>query len=416
MKEIKTAEIICVGTELLLGDIINTNAAFLSKQLAELGISVYFQTVVGDNPARLKRALAESASRCDLIITSGGLGPTYDDLTKETVSEFFGRKLIRNEEILRELETYFAQTNKKMTENNKKQADIPEGAIIFRNDYGTAPSVGIEGENVTAILLPGPPRELEPIFMEQVMPYLQKRTGSVLVSKNINIFGMGESFVESILRSLMESSENPTLAPYCKEGEVRLRITAKAESREKAIAMCDEMIAKVMETEVASSVYGIDSQSIEEELISRLIKSGKTISCAESCTGGLIAKRLTDVSGSSAVFMGGCVTYANSAKEKLIGVNPETLAAYGAVSEQTAKEMAEGVRNALGTDIAIATTGIAGPTGGTEEKPVGTVWVGVSSEKGTRAFLLRLPSQRERSYIRTLAASNALYSAILEIE
>ena len=416
MKEIKTAEIICVGTELLLGDIINTNAAFLSKQLAELGISVYFQTVVGDNPARLKRVLAESASRCDLIITSGGLGPTYDDLTKETVSEFFGRKLIRNDHIQKELEAYFAQTNKNMTENNKKQADIPEGAIVFRNDYGTAPSVCIEADNVTAILLPGPPRELEPLFLEQVVPYLEKRTGSVLVSKNINIFGMGESAVESVLRSLMESSENPTIAPYCKEGEVRLRITAKAESREKAVAMCDEMIDKVMKTEVSSAVYGIDSQTIEEELISRLIKSGKTISCAESCTGGLIAKRLTDVSGSSAVFMGGCVTYANSAKEALLGVKPETLAAYGAVSEQTAKEMAEGVRKALGTDIGIATTGIAGPTGGTAEKPVGTVWVGVSSEKGTRAFLLRLSPQRERAYIRTLASSNALYSAILEIE
>lgn len=417
MKEIKTAEILCVGTELLLGDIVNTNAAYLSRKLAELGISVYHQTVVGDNPERLKKALADSANRCDLIITSGGLGPTYDDLTKETIASFFGRNLVRNEEILSHLEAYFAEMGRTMTENNKKQADIPEGAIIFRNDYGTAPGVCIEDEEsgVTAVMLPGPPRELEPMFGEQVMPYLEKRSDSILVSRNINIFGMGESAVENILRSLMENSVNPTVAPYCKEGEVRLRITAKASDRNTAYAMCSEAVEKIMETEVGKAVYGIDSDSIEGELVAKLIAKGKTIATAESCTGGLIAKRITDVSGSSAVFLGGCVTYANSAKESLIGVKHETLAAHGAVSEQVAIEMARGVRQALGTDIAIATTGIAGPGGGTPQKPVGTVWVGISGEKGDRAVLLRLSSRRERSYIRTLAASNALYLALDEI-
>ncbi|MBQ8207184.1 MAG: competence/damage-inducible protein A [Clostridia bacterium] len=417
MKEIKTAEILCVGTELLLGDIVNTNAAYLSRKLAELGISVYHQTVVGDNPERLKKALADSANRCDLIITSGGLGPTYDDLTKETIASFFGRNLVRNEKILSHLEAYFAEMGRTMTENNKKQADIPEGAIIFRNDYGTAPGVCIEDEEsgVTAVMLPGPPRELEPMFGEQVMPYLEKRSDSILVSRNINIFGMGESAVENILRSLMENSVNPTVAPYCKEGEVRLRITAKASDRNTAYAMCSEAVEKIMETEVGKAVYGIDSDSIEGELVAKLIAKGKTIATAESCTGGLIAKRITDVSGSSAVFLGGCVTYANSAKESLIGVKHETLAAHGAVSEQVAIEMARGVRQALGTDIAIATTGIAGPGGGTPQKPVGTVWVGISGEKGDRAVLLRLSSRRERSYIRTLAASNALYLALDEI-
>lgn len=417
MKEIKTCEILCVGTELLLGDIVNTNAAYLSRKLAELGISVYHQSVVGDNPERLKMALAEAAERADLIITSGGLGPTYDDLTKETIAEFFGRRLIRNDEILASITSYFAELGRNMTENNKKQADIPEGAIILKNDYGTAPGVVIEDEDkgVTAIMLPGPPRELEPLFLYEAMPYLIKRSGNVLVSRNINIFGMGESSVENILRSLMENSENPTVAPYCKEGEVRLRVTAKAKNSEKAYKMCSETVEKILQTEVASAIYGIDTDSIEEELVKRLKESGKTIATAESCTGGLIAKRITDISGSSAVFLGGCVTYANSAKEGLIGVSHESLLKYGAVSEQVALEMARGVRRAVGADIAISTTGIAGPDGGTPDKPVGTVWVGISSEKGDRAVLLHLSPRRERSYIRTLTASNALYMALSEI-
>lgn len=417
MKEIRSAEILCVGTELLLGDIVNTNAAYLSKKLAELGISVYHQSVVGDNPERLKKALKEASERADLIITSGGLGPTYDDLTKETIAEFFGKKLIRNEEILESITSYFAEIGKIMTENNKKQADIPEGAIVLKNDYGTAPGVIIEDEerDITAIMLPGPPRELEPLFLYEAIPYLIKRSGNVLVSRNINIFGMGESSVESVLRELMESSQNPTVAPYCKEGEVRLRVTAKAENSEKAYKMCSETVEKILKTSVATAVYGIDTDSIEEELVKRLKASGKTIATAESCTGGLIAKRITDISGSSAVFLGGCVTYANSAKEGLIGVSGDSLKKYGAVSEQVALEMARGVRRAVGADIAVSTTGIAGPDGGSAEKPVGTVWVGISSEKGERAVLLKLSSRRERSYIRILAASNALYLALEEI-
>ncbi len=414
MKEIKTCEILCVGTELLLGDIVNTNAAYLSRKLAELGISVYHQSVVGDNPERLKKALFEASERCDLIITSGGLGPTYDDLTKETIADFFGRELVRDEEILASITSYFAEMGRNMTENNKKQADIPERAIVLKNDYGTAPGVIIEDEErqTTAIMLPGPPRELEPMFLYEAMPYLIRRSGSVLVSRNINIFGMGESSVENLLRPLMESSSNPTVAPYCKEGEVRLRITAKAESNEKAYEMCSETVEKILSTEVGSAVYGIDTDSIEAELVKRLKENGKTIATAESCTGGLIAKRITDISGSSAVFLGGCVTYANSAKESLIGVSHESLEKYGAVSEQVAIEMARGVRAALEADIAISTTGIAGPDGGSEEKPVGTVWVGISSNEGDRAVLLRLSPRRERSYIRTLAASNALYLAL----
>lgn len=416
MKNIKNAEILCVGTELLLGDIVNTNAAFLSRRLADLGISVYQQSVVGDNPDRLRSALGESAARCDLIITSGGLGPTYDDLTKETIASFFGKKLVRDESIVARIENYFAETGRVMTENNKKQADIPEGAIVFENDYGTAPCACIEDEEqgVTVIMLPGPPRELEPIFEEKILPYLERRCGHVLVSRNVNLFGMGESAVESVLRPIMESSSNPTVAPYCSAGEVRLRVTARAENKDEALSMCDEMIEKIMQTEVKEAVYGIDAESIEKALVEKLIKSEKTIATAESCTGGLIAKRITDVPGASSVYLGSCVTYANSAKEALVGVKHETLEKYGAVSEQTAIEMARGVRAALDADLGISTTGIAGPGGGTPEKPVGTVWVGISSEKGDRAVLLRLSPRRERPYLRTLAASNALYLALTE--
>ncbi len=417
MKEIKTAEIICVGTEILLGDIINTNGAFLAGCLAELGISVYRQSVVGDNPERLKATLAEAVKRCDLIITSGGLGPTYDDLTKETVSSFFGKKLIRNEDILKNLVSYFAETGRTMTDNNKKQADIPEGGLIFENDMGTAPGVGIADDvtGVTAIMLPGPPRELEPMFRNKVLPYLEKRSGAVLVSRNIHIFGMGESAVEDKLRDMMEKAVNPTIAPYCKEGEVRLRVTAKANSKEEALLKCSEAVDRIMETSVGEAVYGVDCGTIEGELVTRLKKSGKTIAVAESCTGGLIAKRITDIAGSSEVFLGGAVTYANSAKEVLLGVSSDTLRKHGAVSEQVAVQMARGIRNALGSDIAIATTGIAGPGGGTPEKPVGTVWVGISSDKGDRAVLLKLSSRRERSYLRILASSNAMILAMEEI-
>ncbi len=417
MKEIKTAEILCVGTEILLGDIINTDGAFLARELASLGISVYRQSVVGDNPARLKAALATAAERCDLIITSGGLGPTYDDLTKETVAEFFGKRLVRNEEILKSIEAYFAETGRKMTENNRKQADVPEDGFAFPNSYGTAPGICIEDSisGVTAIMLPGPPRELEPLFREEVLPYLEKRRSNVLVSRNIHIFGMGEAAVESVLKTLMESSENPTIAPYCKEGEVRLRVTAMDKDTGSAYEKCSEMIESIMKTEVGEFVYGVDCGTIENELVTRLRTVGKTIATAESCTGGLIAKRITDVSGASEVYLGSAVTYANSAKVKLTGVDEDDLVKYGAVSEQVAIAMARGIRKALGSDIGVSTTGVAGPTGGTPEKPVGTVWLGISSDKGERAVLLHLSPRREREYLRILAATNAIRQVLDEV-
>lgn len=412
---IHSAEILCVGTELLLGDIVNTNAAFLSRKLAELGISVYKHTAVGDNPKRLKAALSEALDHADLVITSGGLGPTYDDLTKETVAEYFGKKLLMHEESLETIRAYFAKTGRVMTKNNEKQAMMPEGATVFPNHYGTAPSLAVTGgenDSKTVIMLPGPPGELCPIFNEEVLPYLKARRDSVLVSKNINIFGMGESAVETALGDLMQNATNPTVAPYCKEGEVRLRVTASADTEESAKEMCDKMIERISNTEVGKFIYGIDIDSIENALICALREKKMTFACAESCTGGLIAKRMTDISGCSDVFVGGCVTYANEAKIALLGVKEETLAAHGAVSAQTAIEMARGVREKLGADIGVSTTGIAGPTGGTPEKPVGTVFVGISTKDGEAFRKLSLSPMRSREYIRIVSATNAFDMAL----
>ena len=417
MGKINNAEILCVGTELLLGDIVNTNAAFLSQRLADLGISVYRHTCVGDNPARLRAALNTALMDADLVITSGGLGPTYDDLTKETVAGAFGLPLELHEPSLKKIKSYFERTGRVMTKNNEKQAMMPRGATVLENDYGTAPALAItdQARGKTVVMLPGPPSELIPIFNEQVAPFLEAQSDSVLLSKNIHIFGMGESAVEEKIRSIMTDSVNPTVAPYCKEGEVRLRVTAKASDVVSAECLCDGTIQKILESEVGQFVYGVDVDSLENALVELLHASNLTLCTAESCTGGLIAERITSISGCSDVFFGGCVTYTNQIKQKLLGVSADTLDKYGAVSEQTAMEMARGARLRLGTDIAISATGIAGPTGGTAETPVGTVYIGISSKRGESFRKLSLSSMRSREYIRKVSASNALDMAIKEI-
>ena len=417
MNKIATAEILCVGTELLLGDIVNTNAAFLSQRLAALGICVYRHTAVGDNPQRLKAALKSALDSADLVITSGGLGPTYDDLTKETVAACLGLQLEEHAESLTRITDYFARTGRVMTDNNKKQAMMPKGAHVFNNNYGTAPALAIykEENNKTVIMLPGPPGELIPIFNEEVTPYLKERTDSVLVSENVHIIGMGESAVEEKIRSIMTESENPTVAPYCKEGEVRLRVTAKAENEAYARKMCDKMIERILESEVGGYVYGINVDSIERALVDALHEHSLTLCTAESCTGGLIAERITSVAGCSDVFFGGCVTYTNEIKQRLLGVSAQTLEVHGAVSAATAMEMARGARERLGTDIAVSATGLAGPTGGTPETPVGTVFIGVSTPNGEAFRKLALSPMRSRSYIRTVSATNALDMALKAI-
>ena len=412
MKDVRSAEILCVGTELLLGDIVNTNASYISRRLAALGIPVYRQAVVGDNPERMRQAIAGSFSRSDCLILTGGLGPTCDDITKEIVAEYFGLPLELNEEALERMKSYFSSTGRTMTKNNEKQAMAPRGARVLQNDYGTAPGLIIEEGEKTAILLPGPPIELEPMWRDRVEPYLFERSDSVIVSKNIHVLGMGESAVEEKLRSMMTELTNPTVAPYAGNGEVRVRVSARARDEATASAMCDSLIEEIGKTEVGEFIYGIDVDSIENALLLSLRKRGMTVACAESCTGGLIAKRITDIAGCSDVFLGGCVTYAVDAKVKLIGVSRETIEKYGVVSAETASEMARGVRLALGADIGIATTGIAGPGGGTPEQPVGTVYIAVSTAEGESSRLLRLSPKRSREFIRICAATNAMKLAL----
>lgn len=414
----KTAEIICVGTELLLGEVINTNAAYISKKLAECGISVYHQVVVGDNPERLKTALNDAFSRCDLVVTSGGLGPTYDDLTKETVAEYFGMGMRTDEDVLETIKDFFrtrAGGLESMPENNLKQALVPEGGYAVPNPNGTAPAIIIEKDGKTAIMLPGPPRELFPLMDGAIGDFLKDHAESVLVSHNMHVLGMGESEVETVLKDVMLNSLNPTVAPYAGDGEMRLRITAKSENEEEGERLCQEMMKKISESPVGKFVYGIDVGNTENAVILALKENKMTIATAESCTGGLISKRLTDISGASEVYFGGCVTYANEAKVKLLGVREETLKAHGAVSAETAVEMARGVREALGTDIGVSTTGIAGPTGGTPTKPVGTIFVGISSKLGDRAVALKLSPMRSRDYLRMCTVGNALSLVLSEI-
>lgn len=413
-----TAEILCVGTELLLGDIVNTNAAFLAKELAALGINVFHQTVVGDNSKRLKTSLDEALDRCDLVVTTGGLGPTCDDLTKETAAEYFSLPMEENEEALQHIVEYFKKINRPMVESNRKQAMIPKGAEVLKNTCGTAPGIFIKKDNKLLALLPGPPREMETMFKQELSPRLQKLTGKTLVSKTVHIFNLGESFVESRLRDLMNSLKNPTLAPYAKEGEVQLRITALADTTDEGNKMIEPVLAQVKEIIGEENIYGIDVGNLQTALVRSLAEKGLKIAVAESITGGLVAKRITEVSGSSAVFECGICSYSNKIKAQLLGVSEDTLAEYSEYSPETAAEMAKGVRKISGADIAVATTGIAGPNGGSEEKPVGLVYVAVDSENYNKVIKLNLSKglDEERELIRYLASSHALYLALTAIE
>lgn len=373
-----TAEIICVGTELLLGNIVNTNAAFLSEKLAYLGINCYFQTVVGDNRDRLLSVINTALSRADILIFSGGLGPTEDDLTKETVAEALGKKLIRDKWAEQEIADYFALRGRIPTDNNWKQADVIEGCDILYNKNGTAPGIFVSEGEKTVILLPGPPLELKSMFTDSVMPKLQQKCGQVFYSQTVKIVGPGESSVETQILDMLNTQENPTIAPYAKTGEVHLRVTARAkdekEAREKTAPVVEELYRRF-----GKAVYTTDAdETLEMALTKLLIKKKYTMTTAESCTGGMIAARMVNAPGVSAVLKSGFITYANEAKEELLGVSHDTLEKFGAVSRETAKEMAEGAVKAAHTDAAVAVTGIAGPDGGTKEKPVGLVYIGVN--------------------------------------
>ena len=373
-----TAEIICVGTELLLGNIVNTNAAFLSEKLAYLGINCYFQTVVGDNRDRLLSVINTALSRADILIFSGGLGPTEDDLTKETVAEALGKKLIRDKRAEQEIADYFALRGRIPTDNNWKQADVIEGCEILCNKNGTAPGIFVSEGEKTVILLPGPPLELKSMFTDSVMPKLQQKCGQVFYSETVKIVGPGESSVETQILDMLDTQDNPTIAPYAKTGEVHLRVTARAkdekEAREKTAPVVEELYRRF-----GNAVYTTDAdETLEMALTKLLIKKKYTMTTAESCTGGMIAARMVNAPGVSAVLKSGFITYANEAKEELLGVSHDTLEKFGAVSRETAEEMAEGAAKAAHTDAAVAVTGIAGPDGGTKEKPVGLVYIGVN--------------------------------------
>ena len=396
-------EILAVGTELLMGEIVNTDAQMIARGLNEHGFNVYWQTVVGDNPARLREALETAKRRADILITTGGLGPTADDLTKETVAEVVDRPLQMDEAQLARLKE---RMGPKMTPNNEKQAMLPQGCTVLVNDWGTAPGCAFEAEGCHVIMLPGPPRECTPMFRERALPYLETLCGGVIGSRYVKIFGQGESSVEYLTRPLADSLEQVTMAPYAKEGECELRITARAETKQAALALCDPVVEQVREL-LGDKVYGVDVSSLEEVVVEGLKARKMTIACAESCTGGLIAKRITDISGASEVFGYGCVTYWNEAKMGLLGVNPETIERYTEVSAQCALEMARGVRKLSGASIGISTTGYAGPTGGTEEHPVGTVFIGLSWEGGETMFCPERRYMRTREQVRRQAASHA---------
>lgn len=409
MKQL-SAEILAIGTELLMGNTVNTNATYIARGLAQNGINVYHQEVVGDNPARLRESLERAFSRSDIVITTGGLGPTYDDLSKETVADYFGRKLELHQESLEHIEAFFRRSGRVMTENNRKQALQPQGAIIFPNPNGTAPGCAIEQDGKTAILLPGPPREMAPMFDHYALPLLAQESDSKLVSHMIHFFGIGESMLEHKLHDLMVESQNPTLAPYAKSGEVQLRATARVGRDEDGEALLQPLLRQVEEV-AGEFIYGIDIGDLQHAAVARLKEKGLHAATAESCTGGLISKRLTEVEGSSQVFDCGVCSYANRIKAQLLGVSQETLARYGAVSPQTAQEMARGIRALSGAEIGVSSTGIAGPGGGTAEKPVGLVYVAVDSDAYSDVLELHLPARGDdaRENIRYLASSYALH-------
>jgi len=402
-----TVELLAVGTELLLGSIANTDAQELSRELSAMGLNVYYHSVVGDNPARLKRAVELAKSRADILITTGGLGPTCDDLTKQVVAEAYGKKLEFNEDCAQTIRTFFANSSMPMTENNLRQAWLPEDCTVLDNRWGTAPGCAFQSGGNYVIMLPGPPRECIPMFREVAAPWLMGLSEGVIHSRTLRVFGMGESRVESILGKRMDELTNPTLAPYAKEGEVELRITAKASSPEEA----DRLIAPV-EVEVrellGELVYGADVSSLEEVVLGLLKEQGRTLGTAESCTGGLIAKRITDLSGASSVLKGGIVSYTNEVKMNVLGVSPELLDEKGAVCAEVASAMAVGARKVLGCDFAVSATGVAGPDKDDRNNPVGLVYVALADGENCWVRKLELGGTlHRRDRIRTLAANHA---------
>lgn len=399
------AEILSVGTELLLGNTVNTDARDISEYLSALGINVGWHTVVGDNPARLTDAVNIAKSRADLIITTGGLGPTCDDLTKQVLAAAFGIELYFDETEAERIRSYFSRRiGRPMTENNLQQAWLPVGCTVFSNLWGTAPGCAFEKDGVRVLMLPGPPRECRAMFENCAMPYLRTLGEGEIVSHNLRIFGRGESEVEFPLRERMNAMHNPTLAPYAKEGEMFLRVTAKAATHEEAERMMEPVIAELRES-LGAVVYGVDATSLEAVVSDLLREKGLTLAAAESCTGGLLSKRMTDLPGASEVFRGGAVVYATDSKTSLLGVPAALIEEKGVVSREVALSLAENVRAVFSADFGVGITGLAGPDGDGVH-PVGTVFVAIAAADDS--FVREIHGGRDRDRIRTMAASHAL--------
>lgn len=405
------AELISVGTEILLGNIVNTNSAYLSEKCALLGLSVYYQTVVGDNEERMEEVIKTALDRSDIVILTGGLGPTQDDLTKETVSRVMGFPLIEDahtkEMILKYMEQYKNNNSeRRITENNFKQALVPQGAFILDNQNGTAPGLILEKNGKTAILLPGPPNEMKPMFEEEVFPYLRKKQPETIYSQMVKICGIGESQVAEDIQDLIENQDNPTIAPYAKTGEVHLRITARAEN-EKECKKLIKPVVRELKSRFGKNIFATDeNKSLEEAVVDMLKDQKLSLSLAESCTGGAVAARIVNIPGASQVFARGYVTYTNRAKRKCLGVKKTTLKMEGAVSSKCAKEMAKGGCLISGTDVCLSVTGLAGPGGGTDQTPVGTVFMGCYYNQKTVVREYHFSGNRNK--IREQAVAHAL--------
>ncbi len=406
-------EILSVGTEILLGDILNTNSRYLSVELAKLGISVLRHTTVGDNPERLAAALKTALERSDIVIATGGLGPTADDITRDVCCEVMGFELKLDNSIADGIRNYFAAKGYDMPESNLRQAYAPVGGTVFENNHGTAPGIGLKKNGKCVVILPGPPYEMAPMYQESVVPYLAEYSEGAIVSRTVRTMGIGESAMAELCADLLES-ENPTVAPYAKKGEALLRITAKAENEEEADKLCTPVLDEI-KSRLGSYVYGIDSESIEQRVVELLKKNNMTLATAESCTAGYIPKRITDISGASSVFEFGAITYSNEMKHRILGVSEETLKKYGAVSEQTAREMAAGIRRVSGSDIGISVTGIAGPNSDGTNKPVGLCFIALDAEDKQICEKIET-GKNDREYNRYVTASRALNLARKYIE
>lgn len=407
------AELISVGTEILLGNIVNTNAAFLAEQCAALGLSCYYQTVVGDNEERLLNTIRMALKRADILILSGGLGPTQDDLTKEVVAKALDKPLLLDEHSRQRIEAYFLSRGKTITDNNWKQAYAPEGAVIIDNENGTAPGLIVAAEGKHIFLLPGPPNELKPMFMEKMIPYLQRLEQAVIYSRTVKLCGIGESQAETQILDLLEKQTNPTIAPYAKTGEVHLRVTAKASTKEEASALVMPMVEELQKRFGRLVYTTAEEVTLPRAVVEMLKKRDLKLAIAESCTGGMAAAALTAVAGVSEQFETGLITYANSAKMALLGVKKETLEKFGAVSCETAKEMAEGLAERTKAEVTLSITGIAGPGGGTPQKPVGLVYIGCCVQGKTMVKEYYFSGDRQKIRESSVAAAFTLIRACM---